>query len=101
MIVTNEAKFESDVMSKDFVLVDFYADWCGPCRGIVPILEEIQSEMNIDVVKVNIDESTSIAAKYDVMSIPTLLIFKKGVKISANVGASSKARLVDWIESNL
>ena len=75
MILTNEAKFKEDVLSKDFVLVDFYADWCGPCRMIAPFLEEIQSEINVDIVKVNIDESPNLASEYNVMSIPTLAIF--------------------------
>lgn len=100
MILTNEEKFKEDVISKDFVLVDFYADWCGPCRMIAPFLEEIQMEMGIDIVKVNIDESPNIASEHNVMSIPTLAIFKKGEKISVNVGAASKARLIDWIKAN-
>jgi thioredoxin 1 len=100
MILTNEAKFKEDVLSKDFVLVDFYADWCGPCRMIAPFLEEIQSEINVDIVKVNIDESPNLASEYNVMSIPTLAIFKKGEKVSVNVGAASKARLIDWIKAN-
>ncbi len=100
MKVTNESNFSSDVLEQDFVLVDFYADWCGPCRIILPFLEEIQNELNIQIVKVNIDESPNIASKYDVMSIPTLIIFKKGEKVSVNVGAASKARLIDWIKSH-
>lgn len=100
MILTNEAKFKEDVLSKDFVLVDFYADWCGPCRMIAPFLEEIQSEINVDIVKANIDESPNLASEYNVMSIPTLAIFKKGEKVSVNVGAASKARLIDWIKAN-
>jgi thioredoxin 1 len=100
MILTNEANFESDVLNKDFVLVDFYADWCGPCRMMLPLLEEIQSELSIDIVKIDIDESSSIASKYDVMSIPTLIIFKNGEKISVNVGAASKARIIDWVKKN-
>ncbi len=100
MKVINDSNFSSDVLEKDFVLVDFYADWCGPCRMILPFLEEIQNELNIQIVKVNIDESPNLASKYDVMSIPTLIIFKKGEKVSVNVGAASKARLIDWIKSH-
>lgn len=100
MILTNEQNFKDDVLSKEFVLVDFYADWCGPCRMILPFLEEIQGELGVDIVKVNIDESPNIASEYDVMSIPTLAIFKNGEKISVNVGAASKARLIDWINAN-
>ncbi len=100
MNLTNESNFKTDVLEKEFVLVDFYADWCGPCRMIMPLLEEIKSEMNVDIVKVNIDESPNIASEYDVMSIPTLIIFKKGEKVSVNVGAASKARIIDWIKAN-
>lgn len=100
MILTNGKKFAEDVLNKDFVLVDFYADWCGPCRMISPILEEIQSEMNIDVVKINVDESPNVATEYNVMSIPTVIIFKKGKKISVNVGAASKEKIIEWIRAN-
>ncbi len=100
MKLANENSFSADVLEKDFVLVDFFADWCGPCRMISPFLEEIQNEMNIEIFKVNIDESPNIASKYGVMSIPTLAIFKKGEKISVNVGAASKARIIDWIKSH-
>jgi thioredoxin 1 len=99
MKTTNDAKFNEDVLKKEFVVVDFYADWCGPCRVITPFLEEIQSENGIEMVKVNIDESPNIASQYDVMSIPTLAIFKNGEKVSVNIGAASKARIIDWIES--
>lgn len=101
MILTNKESFDTDVLSKEFVIVDFYADWCGPCRMILPFLEEIVSEMGVNIVKVNIDESPSIASDYNVMSIPTLAIFKKGEKISVNVGAASKARIIDWINAHL
>lgn len=101
MKITNEKDFAIDVLEKEFVLVDFYADWCGPCRMILPSLEEIASEMNLEIFKVNIDESPSIASDYGVMSIPTLMIFKKGKKVSVNVGAASKARLSDWIKSHI
>ena len=97
---TNEANFEQDVLSKDFVVVDFYADWCGPCRMIAPFLDEIHDENGIEIFKVNIDENPSIASAYNIMSIPTLIIFKNGEKISVQVGSASKARIVDWINSH-
>lgn len=100
VIQTNENDFEKDVLAKDFVVVDFYANWCGPCRMILPYLEEIASELNVDIVKVNIDESPSIASDYNVMSIPTIIIFKNGEKVSTNIGAASKARLIDWITAH-
>jgi thioredoxin 1 len=100
MKIANDSNFKSDVLDKDFVMVDFYADWCGPCRMIAPFLEEVQTELGVDVVKVNIDESPDIASQYNIMSIPTLAIFKKGEKASVSVGASSKARIIDWIKSH-
>ncbi|MDR3179609.1 MAG: thioredoxin [Holosporaceae bacterium] len=100
MITTNDKNFESDVLKKDFVVVDFYAEWCGPCRMISPFLEDIQAELKIDIVKVDIDVSPDTASNYNIMSIPTLVIFKNGEKISTNVGAASKARIIDWIKSH-
>ncbi|MDR1375283.1 MAG: thioredoxin [Holosporaceae bacterium] len=100
MKITQENTFQSDVLDKDFVVVDFYADWCGPCRMITPFLEEAQSELGVEVVKINIDESPDIASRYNVMSIPTLAIFKNGEKTSVSIGASSKARIIDWIQSH-
>lgn len=101
MKITNEQDFAVDVLEKEFVLVDFYADWCGPCRMILPALEEIAAEMNLELFKVNIDDSPSIASDYGVMSIPTLMIFKNGEKVSVNVGAASKARISDWVKSHM
>lgn len=100
MKLTNSANFKEEVLDKPMVLVDFYADWCGPCRMILPLLEEVQTELGIEILKVNIDESPDIASEYEVMSIPTLIIFKNGEKISVNVGAASKARIIDWIKSH-
>jgi thioredoxin 1 len=101
MKMTNDEKFKEDVLDREFVVVDFSADWCGPCRVIAPFLEEISNEKGIEMVVVNIDENPNIPSKYNIMSIPTLAIFKNGEKVSVNVGAASKARLIDWIESYL
>ena len=100
MLRTSEDRFQADVLEKDFVIVDFFAEWCGPCRMIGPFLETIESELGIDIVKVNIDEAPNIATKYNVMSIPTVMIFKKGEKVAENVGAASKARLTEWIKKH-
>jgi thioredoxin 1 len=100
MKLTTEENFAADVLAKDFVIVDFSADWCGPCRMIAPILDEIQDEMGVEFVQVNIDHCGNVASEYGVMSIPTLAIFKKGEKISVTAGAASKARLMDWIKSH-
>ena len=98
--ITNEENFENDVLKKNFVIVDFYADWCGPCRMIAPFLEEIQAENDVEIFKINIDENPNIASSYGIMSIPTLMIFKKGEKVSTQVGSASKARLADWIKAH-
>ena len=100
MLHTNEDNFQENVLDKHFVVVDFYADWCGPCRMISPFLEAIEAEMGIEIAKVDIDEASRIAAKYEVMSIPTVMIFKDGNKVAENVGAASKARLAEWIQKH-
>jgi thioredoxin 1 len=96
----NSNNFHEEIKS-DSVLVDFYADWCGPCRMLHPILEEISLERsNTTIKQINVDESSDIAKEYGVMSIPTLILFKNGLEVSRNVGAISKEDLISWIESN-
>ena len=98
-----DASFSADVLQSDKpVLVDFWADWCGPCKMIAPALEEISEEMSgIEVVKVNIDENPDLAAQFGVRSIPTLMLFKDGEQASVQVGAAPKSKLVAWINSNV
>ena len=93
------SNFQTDVLGSDKpVVVDFWAEWCGPCKMIAPSLEEISSEMdNVRIAKVNIDENPDIAAQFGVRSIPTLMIFKNGEHADTMVGAQSKSKLVDWI----
>jgi thioredoxin 1 len=96
------ATFDAAVLKSDVpVVVDFWAEWCGPCRMIAPALEEISNEMagKIAVVKVNIDEEPELGAKYGVRSIPTLLIFKGGEQVSNMVGAVPKSKMSSWIAS--
>ncbi|MBO6056299.1 MAG: thioredoxin [Alphaproteobacteria bacterium] len=100
MLHTDETNFQENVLDKDFAVVDFSAEWCGPCRMIGPFLESIEEQLGIEIMQVNIDESPNISAKYEVMSIPTVMIFKKGEKVAENVGAASKARLTEWIKSH-
>jgi thioredoxin 1 len=90
-----EQTFENDVLQSDTpVLVDFWAEWCGPCHAIAPVLDEIAKERDgLKVVKLNIDEEPSIAQRYGVMSIPTLILFKDGEPQAAAVGAMPKAML--------
>ncbi|MCK5580233.1 MAG: thioredoxin [Candidatus Omnitrophica bacterium] len=96
--------FEEEVVKSDLpVLVDFWAEWCGPCKMISPVIDEIAEEMagKVKVAKVNIDESQELAAKYNVMSIPTLLIIKQGEVVDQTVGAVGKDQLIAKINENL
>lgn len=90
----NELDFDK-LIKNDKVLVDFYADWCGPCRMISPIVEEIAKENNdLRVVKVNVDNFEAIARKYGIMSIPTLIVFKNGEEVNKNIGYISKDEII-------
>lgn len=97
-----DKNFNSDVMKSDKpVLVDFWAEWCGPCRMIAPILEEVAAELGDTVIisKLNIDENPETPALLGVRSIPTLMIFKNGKMVGTKVGMQSKAALLEWIKS--
>ena len=100
-VKTDTASFQNDVLNADVpVVVDFWAEWCGPCKMIAPALEEISAEMDgqVKIVKVNIDENPEIAAQYGVRSIPTLYMFKGGEIADQMIGASPKGKLSDWIK---
>ncbi|WP_305984766.1 thioredoxin [Roseibium sp. MMSF_3544] len=99
-----DASFESEVLKSDGpVVVDFWAEWCGPCKMIAPALEEISEEMNgeVKITKLNIDENQDMAMKYGVRSIPMLILFKDGEPMATQVGAAPKGKLSDWIKSAL
>jgi thioredoxin 1 len=97
-----DANFESDVLNSSTpVVVDFWAEWCGPCRMIAPALEEIAGQVGdkVKIVKLNVDENPKTAAKYGIMSIPTLMMFKNGEIASRQVGAAPKQKLQQRITS--
>ena len=101
-IATN-TNFDGLLESEKLVIVDFWATWCGPCRMLSPILDEVEEEMadRITVVKVNVDDADEIAMRYRIMSIPTLVFVKNGQMVDRTVGAMPKSTLVQRIEANL
>ena len=97
---TTDATFEADVLkSHEPVVVDFWAEWCGPCKMIGPALEEIGKDMHgkVKIVKLNIDENPEVAGKLGIRSIPTLMLFKDGKLAAQKVGAAPKSEMVKWI----
>ena len=101
--VASNTNFSELLQDSKLVIVDFWATWCGPCRMLSPILDEVEEEMadQISVVKVNVDDADEIAAQYRIMSIPTLLFFKNGELVDKTVGAMPKPALVEKIKANL
>ncbi|HEY4863760.1 MAG TPA: thioredoxin [Xanthobacteraceae bacterium] len=100
----SDKSFQADVLqSKEPVLVDFWAEWCGPCRAVAPVLEEVAGELKgkLKIVKLNVDENPETAAKYGIQSIPTLMIFKNGEMASRQIGAAPKAKIVQWITGSV
>src|SRR6185295_6712369 len=96
--------FDADVLkSSTPVVVDFWAEWCGPCRMIAPVLEEIAGALGdkVKIVKLNVDENPQVAAKYGIMSIPNLMMFKNGEIASRQVGAAPKQKLQQWITAGV
>lgn len=101
---TAASKWNEDVVKSSIpVLVDFWAEWCGPCRMIAPVLEELAKEYNnrVKFLKLNVDENQEIAIKYQIYSIPTLLIFKNGEIVGQHIGATSKDVLRRFIDNSL
>jgi len=104
LVHTNDSNFDADVINSDKpALVDFWAEWCGPCKMIAPMLDEAATEYagKLSVVKLNVDESPNVAAKFGIRSIPTLMLFKDGAVHAQKVGALSKSQLTEFLDSNL
>jgi len=100
----SDASFELDVIKSDKpVLVDYWAEWCGPCKMIAPLLDDVASQFGekLQVAKMNVDENRAVPAQFGIRGIPTLMIFKNGQLAATRVGALSKAQLTDFVSQNL
>ena len=101
MLTFEEKNFEEEVLKTEGkVLVDFYADWCGPCRMMSPVIDDIAKELDgeVKVGKVNVDNNQELAIKYDVMSIPTIMVFEKGNPVKTFVGVTDKQEILDVLK---
>ena len=100
----NENEFENQVLKSTLpVIVDFWAEWCGPCKMLTPILEELSDELKdeVNIIKVNLDENQELAMKYSIRSIPTLLLFKDGDLLDTKIGLLPKKDIIEWLRSKI
>lgn len=100
-LIKADANNFNENIQNGVTLVDFYADWCGPCKMIAPVLEQLATEMpDINIVKINVDQAQQVAGQYNVMSIPTLILFKDGNQVAQTMGFQPKEALKSWINKN-
>lgn len=97
MIELNNENFD-ELINEELVLVDFFATWCGPCRMLSPIIEEVANEENVKVIKVDVDKHEDIAKRFGIMSIPTVIVFKNGEEVNKSIGLVSKEEIISWIK---
>jgi thioredoxin 1 len=99
--ITDDNFTEEVIQSKIPVLVDFWAEWCGPCKMLSPVIDEISKEMagNLKVVKINIDTNPNVPSKLGIRGIPTMILFKDGMQVATKVGALPKASIMEWVKS--
>lgn len=95
--INNHDQF-NEVIKKDKVLIDFYAEWCGPCKMLSPILEKVSNDLKVDTYKVNVDEVEDLAREYAIMSIPTLLLFEKGELVNKHIGFMVEEELREFLK---
>ena len=98
MVEINNNNFKSEVLENGLVLVDFNADWCGPCQMLKPVLEEITSERSTKIVSVNVDDNMELAREYGIMTIPCLILFKDGKEVKRSVGLKTKDDIINMME---
>jgi len=104
VLAVSDSGFEKEVLQSDKpVLVDFWAEWCGPCKALAPVVSEVAEEYSekVKFVKINVDDNPDLSAKYGIRGIPTLMIFKSGEVDATSVGGKTKSQLVAFIDSNL
>ena len=104
MQIVNDNNFEAEVLNASTpVLVDFFATWCGPCRQMLPIMDEISDEMagKIKIVKMDVDEAPKTPEDYDIQTLPTLILFKDGKVVDTKTGSQMKSQIIEWINSKI